>query len=136
MTLFFACATLKRFRFVGGDLCNQLVAGESLIFFYTKSGHPLGDHINRLVVGVGSLEGLGPLLYYDHVGEATYPLWDRIVRHSIRPTGSFCRRVIWWRRAYARISCRHSATLSFSSAQSSSIAPYGSNIAIIADASP
>jgi hypothetical protein len=62
--------------------------GESLIFFYTKSGHPLGDHINRLVVAVGTVEGVGPLLRYATAGTSTYPLWDRVVRHSIRPEGS------------------------------------------------
>ena len=61
---------------------------ESLIFFYTKSGHPLGDHFNRLVVAVGIVQGVGPLLRYDAVGVSTYPMWDRVVRHSIRPDGS------------------------------------------------
>ena len=30
---------------------DEVGAHESLLFCYTKSGHPLGDHINRLVVG-------------------------------------------------------------------------------------
>jgi hypothetical protein len=65
---------------------DQVRAGESLIFFYTKSGHPLGDHINRLVVGLGSVTGVGPVLHYNSAG-ATYPLWDRVISHSIRPEG-------------------------------------------------
>lgn len=65
------------------------VAGdESLMFFYTKSGHPLGDHINRLVVGVGAVQGVGPILFYDSAGGSSYPMWDRVVRHSIRPDGA------------------------------------------------
>ena len=44
---------------------DQVAADESIIFFYTKSGHPLGDHINRLVVAVGLVKGVGPMLRYD-----------------------------------------------------------------------
>ena len=71
-----------------GDLFfGRLTEGRSLVFFYTKSGHPLGDAINRLVVGVAQIEKVGPTLYYESDGGSTYPLWDRIVRHSARPTG-------------------------------------------------
>ena len=66
---------------------DDIVADESVAFFYTKSGHPLGDHINRLVVGIGTVEGVGPLLHYESTGSATYPMWDRVVRHSIRADG-------------------------------------------------
>ena len=54
----------------------------------------------------------------------------------IRPTGFSCRRATSSRHASAHTSCRHSAPLSFSDGRSSSIVRYGSNIAIIADASP
>lgn len=64
---------------------GQVAAGESLVFFYTKSGHPLGDQVNRLIVGVGLVEGVGRLLRYDSADGVSYPLWDRVVRHSIRP---------------------------------------------------
>jgi hypothetical protein len=66
---------------------DQVAAEESTVLFYTKSGHPLGDHINRLVVGVGLVEGVGPMLRYDSTGGSSYPMWDRVVRHSIRPEG-------------------------------------------------
>ena len=32
---------------------KRVTPDKSLIFFYTKEGHPLGDSINRLVIGVG-----------------------------------------------------------------------------------
>ena len=65
---------------------DPLKAGESLVFFYTKEGQPISDSINRLVVGVGRLTKIGPLLEYDSVGSrAVYPIWDRMVHHSIRP---------------------------------------------------
>jgi hypothetical protein len=66
---------------------GRLTEGSSLVFFYTKSGHPLGDAINRLVLGVGRIEKVGPMLYYEAAGGPTYPLWDRIIRHSARPDG-------------------------------------------------
>lgn len=66
---------------------GRLAPERSLVFFYTKEGHPLGDDIPRLVVGVGSVTSVGKLLRYDSGGEATYPLWDRVIRHSIEPEG-------------------------------------------------
>jgi hypothetical protein len=66
---------------------ERVSTDDSLIFFYAKSGHPLGDHINRLIVGLGSIKGVGPMLYYDSSSGPSYPLSDRVVRHSIRSHG-------------------------------------------------
>ncbi len=66
---------------------DRLTPGRSLVFFYTKGGHPLGDSINRLVVGVGRIDTISPTLYYEAGGGPAYPLWDRIIRHSLRPDG-------------------------------------------------
>ena len=66
---------------------DQVATDESISFFYTKSGHPLGDHINRLIVAVGLVQGVGPMLRYDSSTGSSYPMWDRVVRHSIRPEG-------------------------------------------------
>jgi hypothetical protein len=66
---------------------GRLTPERSLIFFYTKAGHPLGDAINRLVVGMARIDAIGPMIYYDAQGGSTYPLWDRIIRHSARPDG-------------------------------------------------
>lgn len=60
----------------------------SLAFMYTKSGHPLGDDINRLVVGVGHVAAVSQLLEYRSNTAWTYPLWDRIIEHTIRPDGT------------------------------------------------
>lgn len=67
---------------------GRLQAGKSLVFFYTKSGHPLGEGIPRLLVGVGQIDSISPMTEYDTAkpGE-TYPLWDRKFAHSIRPDG-------------------------------------------------
>ena len=68
---------------------DAFTEGESLVFFYTKEGQPISDDIRRLVVGVGRLTKVGPLLEYDSVGsKAVYPIWDRLIHHSIRPDGS------------------------------------------------
>ncbi|KAB1160100.1 AAA family ATPase [Micromonospora sp. AMSO12t] len=71
------------------DTCfRRITPGSSLVVFYTKSGHPLGDGINRLVVGLGRIETMRGIIEYDvPSGEATYPLWDRLISHSIRQDG-------------------------------------------------
>lgn len=68
---------------------NQISPGRSLVMFYTKSGHPLGDHLNRLLVGIGRIDTIGGIIEYDApAGKPTYPLWDRLICHSIRPDGA------------------------------------------------
>jgi len=68
---------------------GQVAAGESLVFFYCKEGQPLGDSASRLVVGVGTVESLSPVLHYQSSdGGPGYPLWDRLVHHSVRPDGT------------------------------------------------
>jgi ATP-dependent exoDNAse (exonuclease V) alpha subunit len=68
---------------------EALTPSKSLVFFYTKEGQPISDAINRLVVGVGRLTKVGPMLGYDSVGsKPVYPMWDRLVHHSIRPDGT------------------------------------------------
>jgi ATP-dependent exoDNAse (exonuclease V) alpha subunit len=64
---------------------GRLTAGTSLVFFYTKGGHPLPEPHSRLLVGVGVIEKLSPILEYDtsKAGD-TYPLWERLFHHSIR----------------------------------------------------
>ena len=69
---------------------SRLLPGKSLVFFYTKSGHPLDESFSRLLVGVGSLEWIAPMQRYETSHpDATkaYPLWDRLFQHSIRLDG-------------------------------------------------
>lgn len=67
---------------------GRLTKERSLAFFYTKEGHPLGDGIRRLVVGLGRITSVGKREHYDTVnGAQGYPLWDRVISHSIRPDG-------------------------------------------------
>ncbi|MGB7417705.1 MAG: hypothetical protein WA918_00855, partial [Erythrobacter sp.] len=68
---------------------GRLKPERSLVFFYCKEGQPLGDTISRLIIGVGRIETIAPTKQYDaNPGKATYPMWDRLLRHSIRPEGS------------------------------------------------
>ena len=67
---------------------KKIIKDKSLVFFYTKEGHPLGDDIKRLVVGVGTINYLGKTERYDTDKKSTYPLWDRLFSHSITPAGS------------------------------------------------
>lgn len=66
---------------------KRITPDKSLVFFYTKEGHPLGDSITRLVVGVGRIKHIGNVEKYETDKENTYPLWDRLIQHSIRPNG-------------------------------------------------
>jgi ATP-dependent exoDNAse (exonuclease V) alpha subunit len=67
---------------------NQLDNRGSLVFYYCKSGHPLGDNINRLIVGVGRIIKVEKTLFYKTNLEKSYPIWDRNIQHSIRPDGN------------------------------------------------
>lgn len=66
---------------------GQVESGRSLVFFYCKEGQPLGDTLSRLIVGVGRLTNVRPVTWYRSRSQMTYPMWDRIVEHSIRPDG-------------------------------------------------
>jgi AAA domain len=66
---------------------GRLALEHSLVFFYTKEGQPVGEGISRLVVGVGHILTVGSLMRYESAKKETYPFWDRIIRHSIRPEG-------------------------------------------------
>jgi ATP-dependent exoDNAse (exonuclease V) alpha subunit len=66
---------------------DRLTPSQSLVFFYTKSGHPLDESISRLVVGVGQVTSIAPLQLYETTEGKSYPVWDRLFSHSIRPAG-------------------------------------------------
>ena len=63
---------------------SNLRAQRSLVFFYTKDGNPLGDSVNRLVVGVGEITSIAQSVQFDSAGAQSYTMWDRLFSHSIR----------------------------------------------------
>ncbi len=67
---------------------GHLTDEKSLVFFYCKEGQPLGDRVSRLIVGVARILKTGKVIPYKSTQPKTYPLWDRIIQHSIRPEGS------------------------------------------------
>ena len=68
---------------------SRVAPKQSLVFFYTKSGHPLDESINRLIVGVGTLDWISGIQRYEASAGPRYPLWDRLFTHSIRPDGVY-----------------------------------------------
>jgi hypothetical protein len=66
---------------------GRVTPKRSLVFFYTKSGHPLDEAISRLVVAVGTVDSVSKLIRYDASTGSQYPMWDRMFSHSIRPDG-------------------------------------------------
>jgi hypothetical protein len=58
---------------------------QSLAIFYTKSGNPVDEETKRLVVGIGLITKLSKVLEYESDANYTYPLWDRLISHNIRP---------------------------------------------------
>lgn len=67
---------------------GRLKEGRSLVFFYCKEGQPLGDKYSRLIVGVGTINKVGRQEQFESSRKSTYGMWDRLIRHSIRPEKS------------------------------------------------
>ncbi len=65
---------------------KDIKENQSLILFYTKTGNPIDETTRRLLIGIGSITKLSDILVYETKEEKqTYPLWDRLITHSIRP---------------------------------------------------
>lgn len=58
---------------------------QSLSVFYIKGANPIDEDSRRLIVGVGLIKKKSPILTYDTTADYTYPLWDRLITHGIRP---------------------------------------------------
>lgn len=67
---------------------NSIVKSNSLVVFYTKTGNPVDEECRRLLIGIGLVTDKSGTLSYIKKGQGPdYPLWDRRISHSIRPTG-------------------------------------------------
>lgn len=68
---------------------NPIVKNKSLVVFYSKSGNPVDEECRRLLIGIGTVKDKTGTLHYNKKGTGPdYPLWDRRISHSIRPTGN------------------------------------------------
>lgn len=58
----------------------------SLVFFYTKHGNPIDENSPRLIVGIGEIVKISEILHYPQNRPGPdYPIWERLISHSIRP---------------------------------------------------
>ena len=68
---------------------NSIVKNKSLVVFYTKTGNPVDEECRRLLIGIGSITDKSGIISYIKKGPGPdYPLWDRRISHSIRPSGT------------------------------------------------
>ena len=65
---------------------NHIQPESSLCFFYAKKV-PFVEDQNRIIVGVGRVKEIGPDKEYDYSHDSYFRglLWERPVKHSIRP---------------------------------------------------
>lgn len=71
-------ALLKRFF-------EPIKEEHSLVIFYAKGANPIDEDSRRLIVGIGSIKAKSKILKYETTADYTYPLWDRLITHGIRP---------------------------------------------------
>jgi len=58
---------------------------QSLSVFYIKGANPVDEDSRRLIVGIGLIKKKLPILTYETKADYTYPIWDRLITHGIRP---------------------------------------------------
>ena len=57
----------------------------SLAIMYCKNGNPIDEECGRLIVGIGEINKVHNIIQYDTDKSTTYPVWDIMLEHSIRP---------------------------------------------------
>lgn len=57
----------------------------SLVIYYAKGSNPVDEDSRRLIVGIGVIKTKSKILKYESNADYTYPLWDRLITHGIRP---------------------------------------------------
>ncbi|MBC3759706.1 AAA family ATPase [Hyunsoonleella sp. SJ7] len=71
-------ALLKRFF-------EPIKENYSLVMYYAKGANPVDEDSRRLIVGIGIVKTKSKILKYETNADYTYPLWDRLIEHGIRP---------------------------------------------------
>lgn len=64
---------------------NAIEAKKSLAVFYCKNANPIDEDSSRLIVGLGEVTKVHDIRMYDSTADYTYPLWEILIEHSIRP---------------------------------------------------
>lgn len=75
----------KRQRAILEEFRKEIVPEVSDVVFYCKNGNPVDEECQRLIVGIGEITKLYPIVEYNTSGDYTYPYWDNLMSHSIRP---------------------------------------------------
>lgn len=58
---------------------------DSLVVFYTKSGNPIDEDSDRLIIGLGRVKHVLDMQEYDSETDESYPLWSTVIEHSVKP---------------------------------------------------
>ena len=61
------------------------ITNESICVFYCKNGNPIDDEGSRMIVGMGDIAKNYGVQDYETTTDYTYPLWEIMFSHSIRP---------------------------------------------------
>ena len=61
------------------------ITEESICVFYCKKGNPIDDEGLRMIVGMGDIVKNCGVQDYETTADYTYPLWEIMFSHSIRP---------------------------------------------------
>ena len=64
---------------------NSIEANNSLAVFYCKNANPIDEDCSRLIVGIGEVTKVHNVRMYDSNADYSYPLWEILIEHSIRP---------------------------------------------------
>ncbi len=67
---------------------DPIKENKSLAIYYVKGANPLDENVNRLIAGVGTILKKSPIIEYGTNNEVTFPLWDRMITHGIKPNDS------------------------------------------------
>ena len=64
---------------------SNIEGGSSIAVMYCKDINPVDEDSRRLIVGIGEIVKVHNIKTYDSTADYTYPFWDIIMEHSIRP---------------------------------------------------
>ena len=63
---------------------RDIKPSESLVTFYCKNSTPVDEDSRRIIVGIGEVDSVSPLNFYNSKSDITYPFWDLKMSHTIR----------------------------------------------------
>lgn len=66
-------------------VAKSIEANSSLAVFYCKKANPIDEECVRLIVGLGEVTRVHDINTYESKADYSYPLWEILIEHSIRP---------------------------------------------------